>query len=678
MYKLKTTVRMENSGGGTSNYEDLENKPQINGNELVGNKTSADLGLQPAGQYLTEETDPTVPSYVKNISENDIASWNNKSEFSGDYDDLTNKPDLSQFITNTVNNLTNYYLKSETYTKTEVNNLIGAIQQFHYEIVQELPQTGANNILYLVPKSESQTQNVYDEYVYANNTWEKIGDTEIDLSGYVTTTQLNTALANYTTTNDLTTLLAGKQNVFQYSTMPTAGADNLGKIVQYTGATDSTYTQGHFYIVVSDGESTPTYSWQEISLGGNSSNGVYYKTLRDYSSALRINTNYTSGDFYDDVKNAIQEAYDSGSKCLIMNVHYNTISIDTSHKKALFINADNLQNISQVATITQFYMINQWFNDGPSYPNYYDTYLEISGLSVSNGIININSVYFRSSYHSSQPQSFQDAKIELTRPYRSGAVTTVKYALATTNTTAYTPTSDYNPSTKKYTDDTALSTVVADKLTGTSAPTTSTVGYVGQQYTDTTNNNQYVCTAVDTVTPEYTWVQVNGGGSGEEQLFINHTSYGITLSAENLAILQQVYDKYVNNEPINLLIKNVNNYSPDNMAFYIYSKISGTTFYCYGMSNYTINNGVLWLTNTTINATITNGALSSGQIRTDVKSGTIPYVSGSTGVLNTNNTAQYTPTGDYNPATKKYVDDQVGAINTVLATLTTPTSNGGN
>lgn len=40
-------------------------------------------------------------------------------------------------------------------------------------------------------------------------------------------------------------------------------------------------------------------------------------------------------------------------------------------------------------------------------------------------------------------------------------------------------------------------------------------------------------------------------------------------------------------------------------------------------------------------------------------------------VLLTNNTMAYTPTDDYNPATKKYVDDQVGNINTILATLTT-------
>ncbi len=32
-------------GGGTSNYNDLSNKPQINGNTLSGNKTSSQLGI---------------------------------------------------------------------------------------------------------------------------------------------------------------------------------------------------------------------------------------------------------------------------------------------------------------------------------------------------------------------------------------------------------------------------------------------------------------------------------------------------------------------------------------------------------------------------------------------------------------------------------------------------------
>ncbi len=39
------------ASGGTSDYTDLTNKPKINNVELNGNKTSSDLGLQPAGNY---------------------------------------------------------------------------------------------------------------------------------------------------------------------------------------------------------------------------------------------------------------------------------------------------------------------------------------------------------------------------------------------------------------------------------------------------------------------------------------------------------------------------------------------------------------------------------------------------------------------------------------------------
>lgn len=46
------------------------------------------------------------------------------------------------------------------------------------------------------------------------------------------------------------------------------------------------------------------------------------------------------------------------------------------------------------------------------------------------------------------------------------------------------------------------------------------------------------------------------------------------------------------------------------------------------------------------------------------------FLTSSTALTKTN-TSEYTPTSDYNPATKKYVDDQVGNINTILATLTT-------
>ena len=50
-------------------------------------------------------------------------------------------------------------------------------------VVEELPQTGQSGKLYLVPRQTTETNNVFDEYIYVNNAWELIGTAEIDLSG---------------------------------------------------------------------------------------------------------------------------------------------------------------------------------------------------------------------------------------------------------------------------------------------------------------------------------------------------------------------------------------------------------------------------------------------------------------------------------------------------------------
>ena len=48
-----------------------------------------------------------------------------------------------------------------------------------------LPSTGGTGVIYLVPKTTSGEENVYTEYIYINTSWEKIGDTAVDLSAYM-------------------------------------------------------------------------------------------------------------------------------------------------------------------------------------------------------------------------------------------------------------------------------------------------------------------------------------------------------------------------------------------------------------------------------------------------------------------------------------------------------------
>ena len=73
---------------------------------------------------------------------------------------------------------------------------------------------------------------------------------------------------NIKTVNGSSVLGAGDivTEQIQYSSVPTANAANLGKIIQYTGTTSGSYHKGYFYICSSNGEQEPTYSWVRLDL----------------------------------------------------------------------------------------------------------------------------------------------------------------------------------------------------------------------------------------------------------------------------------------------------------------------------------------------------------------------------------------------------------------------------
>ena len=89
--------------------------------------------------------------------------------------------DLSDYITSTdlEQALEDYY------TADEVDDMLENIDTF--EIVQELPVTGKTNKIYVTPTTgETEQGNVFTEWAYINDNWEKIGEfhPEVDLSGY--------------------------------------------------------------------------------------------------------------------------------------------------------------------------------------------------------------------------------------------------------------------------------------------------------------------------------------------------------------------------------------------------------------------------------------------------------------------------------------------------------------
>ena len=64
-------------------------------------------------------------------------------------------------------------------------------------IVEELPEVGNPNYIYLVPNNDEEESNVYDEYIWLAEAeeYEKIGGVSIDLTNYVTTNTEQTITA---------------------------------------------------------------------------------------------------------------------------------------------------------------------------------------------------------------------------------------------------------------------------------------------------------------------------------------------------------------------------------------------------------------------------------------------------------------------------------------------------
>lgn len=93
----------------------------------------------------------------------------------------------TSFVTNTVNNLTNYYNKQNSYSKSEINDLLTWLVGLSFEVVTELPETGRNWVIYLM-LNEWEEENVYDEYVWIDDQekFEKLWTVKCDFSDYYT------------------------------------------------------------------------------------------------------------------------------------------------------------------------------------------------------------------------------------------------------------------------------------------------------------------------------------------------------------------------------------------------------------------------------------------------------------------------------------------------------------
>lgn len=92
-------------------------------------------------------------------------------------------------------------LETNVYTKTETDNkiteAIGKITTLKRSVVDSLESVESpdENTIYMVAKAAGSGNQNYDEYMYINNKFEKIGDTEVDLTAYAKTADVDTKIS---------------------------------------------------------------------------------------------------------------------------------------------------------------------------------------------------------------------------------------------------------------------------------------------------------------------------------------------------------------------------------------------------------------------------------------------------------------------------------------------------
>lgn len=71
-------------------------------------------------------------------------------------------------------------LQETTYTKTEVNNLLGKINKFSIEVLDVLPETGKEFVIYFIDDPKGKDKNVKLEYMWIGEKFELIGSTQLE------------------------------------------------------------------------------------------------------------------------------------------------------------------------------------------------------------------------------------------------------------------------------------------------------------------------------------------------------------------------------------------------------------------------------------------------------------------------------------------------------------------
>lgn len=174
-------------------------------NDIVLKVTKENYINESAAEQIEELLIPLSEYYKKTQIDSKLTSYYVKSEIDEKLKNVSpvgHKHSDSDITVTTENygaNLTqdifNSYISGDIITiKQALDNLVG----FSTQIVTSLPDTGKNGVLYLILDSSASDDNIYNEYIWLGDKFEKIGTTQtkIDLSNYYTKNETDTQISS--------------------------------------------------------------------------------------------------------------------------------------------------------------------------------------------------------------------------------------------------------------------------------------------------------------------------------------------------------------------------------------------------------------------------------------------------------------------------------------------------
>lgn len=172
------------------NISELYTSIDTNKTDISNLNTTVEENYNALNNLITDNTN-NISQNIQDISDlktnldTNYTSTSNLATvaLTGEYNDLLNKPEIPSIEG----------LATTEYVDQKTNEVLGTIIEFDFITVDELPEVGESNHIYLVAHEHGE-KDIYDEYIWieATQSFEKIGNTDIDLSNYYTKEESNT------------------------------------------------------------------------------------------------------------------------------------------------------------------------------------------------------------------------------------------------------------------------------------------------------------------------------------------------------------------------------------------------------------------------------------------------------------------------------------------------------